>query len=252
MINSESNESKNLQDRLHAIQSLQKPTADDISQLIQILLNPAENPLIQAAVIPVFQKDGQFSASLLFSEFQKLSESDLNLDSDSISDLKIKISYALSQISETPNSIYPILLSDKTARVRQNAVLGIAGKNDPAFYELLYDILFYDPDPETAFEAAAALSLGKAETLPYFESVIAADIKQNPYIDSETNLLSSNKVQPKSADPHVLAKVIEILGDIGNEQTLPYLMPYRNHPDERVTAIAAEAIQKIEKIMMKV
>ncbi|MDL2261241.1 HEAT repeat domain-containing protein [Methanimicrococcus sp. OttesenSCG-928-J09] len=237
MTNSESNK-EILQNRLHTIQSLQNPTADDLSLLIQILLDSSENPVIQAAAIPVFQKSGKISASLLFSEFQKLSDSD--------SDIKIKISYALSQISETPNSVYPILLSDKTARVRQNAVLGLAGKNDPAFYELLYDVLLNDSDPETAFEAAAALSLGKAETLPYFESVITADIKQNPYIDSETNLISSNKVPPKSADPHVLAKVIEILGDIGNEKTLPYLTPYCAHPDERVAAIAAKSIQKIE------
>jgi HEAT repeat protein len=43
----------------------------------------------------------------------------------------------------------------------------------------------------------------------------------------------------------VLAKVIEISGDIGNAGTLQYLTAYLNHPDERVSRIAAESIQKI-------
>lgn len=239
MTNPESEKSKILQNRLRTIQSLQNPTADDLSRLVRILSDPSENPVIQAAVIPVFQKSGELSASLLFSEFQKLSCSDF--------DLKIKFSYALSQIRETPGSVYEFLISDEIPRVRQNAVLGIAEKNDRSFDKILFDILLNDPDPETAFEAAVALSKGGEKTLSYFESAVVADIKQNPYINSETNFnTSANAVLSKPLDSHVLAKVIEILGNLGNENTLPYLIPYCSHPDERIVGMVSESVQKIK------
>ena len=233
-----------LRDRLRIIQSLQNPTVDELSSLLDLFSDPNGNALLQVAAVPVFQRAGIDAVSLLFAAYQHIS--------DPASDVKIRISYALSQISETPAFVFEEMLSCKTARIRQNAVIGLAGKNDRTFDALLYGLILRDSDPQTAYEAAAALAKGGADVLPYFESVMDRGLKQNPYIASETKINTSD-TQGTSAslpDPHVLAKVIEIAGDIGNDRTLRSLTPYLPHPDARISRLAAESIRKIKTKLM--
>lgn len=233
-----------LRDRLRIIQSLQNPTADELSSLLDLFSDPNGNALLQAAAIPVFQCAGVDAVSLLFAAYRTIL--------DPASDVKIRISYALSQISETPAFVFEEMLSCKTARIRQNAVIGLAGKNDRTFDVLLYGLILQDPDPQTAYEAAEALEKGGADVLPYFESVMGQELKQNPYIASEMKINASDEqaIFAFRPDPHVLAKVIEIAGDIGNEGTLRFLTPYLPHPDARISRLAVESIHKIKTKIM--
>jgi len=264
------------------LQNFQNLSSSDISELISILTDPAENELIQAAVLPVLKIAGVNAVSLLLNQwkihldsFSADSSSNSNLDSDSVFGILNRLSYALSQIFETPASVFESFLSIGIPRVRQNGIIGFSEKmkTDRQFDSLIFDVLKTDDDPETAFEAAVALSLGGSEVLPFFESLLLqnsspADFsieskikpKIKPKIESKTEP-EIEEIEQKSInesrdenlsfsqkriDHHVLGKIIEISGDIGNNATIPLLEIYLLHSDERISNMAAESIQKIK------
>jgi hypothetical protein len=256
------------------LQNFQNLSSSDIFELISILTNPAENELIQAAVLPVLKIAGKDAVSLLLNQwkihldsFSTDSFSDSNLDSDSVLRILNRLSYALSQIFETPASVFESFLSIDIPRVRQNGIIGFSEKmkTDRQFDSLIFDVLKTDDDPETAFEAAVALSLGGAEVLPFFESLLlqnsslgdfSIESKIKPKIESEIEEIEQKSINEsrdenlsfsqKRIDHHVLGKIIEISGDIGNNATIPLLEFYLLHSDERISNMAAESIQKIK------
>ena len=256
------------------LQNFQNLSSSDISELISILTNPAENELIQAAVLPVLKIAGKDAVSLLLNQwkihldsFSTDSFSNSNLDSDSVLGILNRLSYALSQIFETPASVFESFLSIDIPRVRQNGIIGFSEKmkTDRQFDSLIFDVLKTDDDPETAFEAAITLSLGGAEVLPFFESLLlqnsslgdfSIESKIKPKIESEIEEIEQKSINEsrdenlsfsqKRIDHHVLGKIIEISGDIGNNATIPLLEFYLLHSDERISNMAAESIQKIK------
>ena len=260
------------------LQNFQNLSSSDISELISILTDPAENELIQAAVLPVLKIAGVNAVSLLLNQwkihldsFSADSFSNSNLDSDSVFGILNRLSYALSQIFETPASVFESFLSIGIPRVRQNGIIGFSEKmkTDRQFDSLIFDVLKTDDDAETSFEAAVALSLGGAEVLPFFESLLlqnsspadfSIESKIKPKIESKTEP-EIEEIEQKSinesrdenlsfsqkrVDHHVLGKIIEISGDIGNNTTIPLLEVYLLHSDERISNMAAESIQKIK------
>jgi len=260
------------------LQNFQNLSSSDISELISILTDPAENELIQAAVLPVLKIAGVNAVSLLLNQwkihldsFSADSSSNSNLDSDSVFGILNRLSYALSQIFETPASVFESFLSIGIPRVRQNGIIGFSEKmkTDRQFDSLIFDVLKTDDDAETSFEAAVALSLGGAEVLPFFESLLlqnsspadfSIESKIKPKIESKTEP-EIEEIEQKSinesrdenlsfsqkrVDHHVLGKIIEISGDIGNNTTIPLLEVYLLHSDERISNMAAESIQKIK------
>jgi len=260
------------------LQNFQNLSSSDISELISILTDPAENELIQAAVLPVLKIAGEDAVSLLLNQwkihldsFSADSFSDSNPDSDSVLGILNRLSYALSQIIETPASVFESFLSIGIPRVRQNGIIGFSEKmkTDRQFDSLIFDVLKTDDDAETAFEAAVALSLGGAEVLPFFESLLLqnsspADFSIELKIESKTEpeieeveqkSINENRDEnlsfsQKRIDHHVLGKIIEISGDIGNNATIPLLESYLLHSDERISNMAAESIQKIKLQLM--
>lgn len=234
-----------LQNKLQFIRSIQIPSHGDLSFLISLLADPDENEIICASVYPVLQRAGPEAVDALLAVYSALAESDEKT--------QIRFSYAFSQLSESPASVFETFLKSRLPRVRQNGVIGLALLNDRQFDPLLSDVLRTDDDAETAYEAAAALSGAGADVLPSFESVMADDLREKTYMDSPTKISADNADisypaearSSRSLDKHVLAKVIEIAGDIGNEGTLPYLTAYLRHPDERISRTASESIQKI-------
>lgn len=234
-----------LQNKLQIIRSIQVPAKDDLSYLISLLADPNENEMICASVYPVLQRAGSDAVDALLSVYSTFSESDEKI--------QIRFSYAFSQIPESPASVFETFLKSVLPRVRQNGVIGFALLNDRQFDPLLFDVLINDADSETAYEAAAALSGSGADVLSYFEIVMAAGLREKPYMDSPTKINAENAGisypakahSSRSLDKHVLAKVIEIAGDLGNENTLSYLTVYLKHPDERISRIASESIHKI-------
>ncbi|MBZ3935771.1 HEAT repeat domain-containing protein [Methanimicrococcus blatticola] len=240
-----------LQNKLQLIRSLQDPGEKEISGLVSLLTDPSENEIICASVYPVLQAAGQLSVDALLSVYSNFSEFDEKI--------QIRLSYTFSQIPETPAFVFETFLKSGISRVRQNGIIGFALLNDRRFDDLLFDVLRNDADSETAYEAAIALSGGGVDVLSEFEiilkeNVMAENLREKTYMDSPTKINADNTnglCSPESdlfhpLDKHVLAKVIEITGDIGNEETLSYLTAYLTHPDERVSRIAAESIQKIK------
>ncbi|WNY24276.1 hypothetical protein MmiHf6_16060 [Methanimicrococcus hongohii] len=237
----------NLQNKLQLIRSIQSPTNEDLFLLIQFLTDPNENEIICAAVYPVLQNAGKPAADILLSVYSELVDSKNEK-------LQIRFSYAFSQIPESPPFIFEKFIQSEIPRVRQNGIIGFGHLNDRKYDFLLFDTLINDDDLETAYEAAAALSRGGPEVLNYFETIMANDLEQNSkvdtrqksYMDSQTKIEADKANILKKPDKHVLAKVIEIAGDIGSENTLQYLAAYLDHPDERISRIAAESVQKIK------
>ena len=267
-----------LQSKLRFIRSIQIPTNEDLSLLIHFLADSNENEMICAAVYPILQKAGKPAADILMSAYSNHCDRIGGKAGDKIGGedemdekLQIRFSYAFSQLSESPSPVFETFIQSKHPRVRQNGVAGFARLNDRRYDSLLFDLLMTDPSFETACEAAAALSFGGAEALKYFEAAMAFDLNhsageslekklegeaalQKSYMASQTKIdadkanktaVSKKRFDETLLDKHVLAKVIEISGDIGNTGTLPYLTVYLNHPDERISGIAAESIQKI-------
>jgi len=155
-------------------------------------------------------------------------------------------------------------LSDRHPRVRQNGVIGLSFQNDGKFDLLLFSVLQNDPDPKTAYEAAEALEAGGNRTLYFFKSSILQDLKQNPYINSEKRLKAVNEIQRNHAvsdkleedlpafsgrltDDHVLWKIIDILGNTQNPETLPYIEPYLFHENPKIRTLAETVIQNFIK-----
>ena len=222
-------------ERLNSFLELQNAeilSSDNLFELISALIDPTENELVQAAVLPVLIKFGKDAAPLLFDQWSELQDCQSELPLLSSSDfaaVSSRLSYALSQISETPTSVFDSFLLSDIPRVRQNAVIGFSKKtkNDRSFDNLLFHVLKTDADPETAFEAATALSLGKTAVLSFFEEALSDNFS-------------------KKADHHVFGKVIEISGEIGECTTLPLLESYLSDSDARLSNAAVEAIQKIK------
>lgn len=232
-----------LRRKLQFIRSVQVPTKENLSVLVSFLADLNENEMICASVYPVLQKAGRPAADVLLQVYSPLPADEK---------YQIRFSYAFSQISESPASVFESFLKSVVPRVRQNGVIGFARLNDRRFDASLFDILRNDADSETAYEAAVALSGGGPDVLPYFEIVMADALQEKTYMDSQTKINADNTNisypaahSSRSLDKHVLAKVIEIAGDLGNEGTLPYLAAYLTHPDELISRIAAESIQKI-------
>ncbi len=234
-----------LQNKLQFIRSIQVPSKDELSYLISLLADPNENEMICASVYPVLQRAGRTAVDMLLPVYSILSESDEKL--------QIRFSYAFSQLSESPAPVFETFLKSGFPRVRQNGIKGFALLNDRRFDSLLFDVLRNDSDAETAYEAAVALSRGGSGVLSYFEIVMAAGLGEKTYMDSLTKINADNAGlsypteahSSRSLDKHVLGKVIEIAGDLGNEGTLPYLVAYLRHPNERISRIASDSIQKI-------
>ncbi|MDV0445054.1 hypothetical protein MmiAt1_06090 [Methanimicrococcus sp. At1] len=264
-----------LKEKLQYLRSLQNPTEEDLSDILCFFSDSNANEILCAAAIPVFQKAGKLASDLLFSIYSGFSDfpdnsvdsvsvdsvsvdsgsvNSVSVDSETDEKLKIRFSYALSQIAETPADVFISFLSSDIPRVRQNAVIGLSLKNNPEFDSVFLNVLQNDSDPETAFEAAAALEKSGADSLKFFEIVMADDIKHNPYIDSETKLKTSDisyiesevDSEMKCIDNHVISKVIEASGRFGNEKTIQYLTPYLSGGDERISKTAEEAIQTIQ------
>ncbi|MDR0768031.1 MAG: hypothetical protein LBE57_06315 [Methanosarcinales archaeon] len=271
MMNSK-NDGSVLQNKLQFIRSIQTPTNEDLSLLIHFLADPNENEMICAAIFPILRKAGKTAADMLLSVYSDQSGKFSGKEGEDCEKLQIRFSYAFSQISESSPHVFEAFAKNRIPRVRQNGMIGFAHLNDRRYDPLLFDILTTDSDLETAYEAAITLSRGGSAVLNGFETIMANDLencskdeyskdgypkendtRQKPYMDSQTKEDSDNvnilkksfDKKQKSLDKHVLAKVIEISGDIGNVGTLQYLTAYLNHPDERVSRIAAESIQKI-------
>lgn len=250
------NTEKTFIQRLSDIRSLQNPNSDDLLFLIDLLSNPAENEMLQTAAVSALQKSGLEASNRLYEKYlfvllnkcvlSNKCESESYSVSSSESAIKtlIKLSYALSQIIETPDSVFLELLKSGIPRVRQNAVIGLSQKNNSDLASVFLFVLQNDSDPETAFEAAAALEKRGPDSLKFFEIVMEDDAKHNPYIDSEMKLNTSEKLT--RIDNHVIAKVIEISGEFGDDGTINYLSPYLSRQDERIAETAKNAIQKIK------
>ncbi|WNY27959.1 hypothetical protein MmiEs2_01380 [Methanimicrococcus stummii] len=238
-------ETDSLQDKLQFIRSIDFPTTEELSQLISFLEDPNENDFICAAVYPILQNVGKQAVDMLLPAFSETNEK-----------LQIRFSYAFSQISETPAYIFESFLKSEIPRVRQNGILGFSLLNDRRFDSLLFDVLTTDSNPGTAYEAAAALSKGGPTALKYFETILENNpktymdsptkIKSNPCDLNQCDLNQHGDSESYVLDEHVLAKVIELSGDIGNLDTIPYLEAYFNHSDERISRIAMESVQKIK------
>ncbi|MDR2944413.1 MAG: hypothetical protein LBU81_04940 [Methanosarcinales archaeon] len=238
-----------LRGKLQFIRSVSDPTNADLFELVSFLADSNENEMICASVYPVLQRAGQPAVDVLLQVYSVLPPDEL---------FQIRFSYAFSQIPFSPASVFESFLKSDIPRVRQNSVLGFALQNDRKFDASLFNVLKNDTDPQTAYEAAAALSGGGADVLPYFELIMAEDIREKTYMPSPTKINEDNAavsdspavfgppaVSPHSLDAHMIVKIIEIAGDIGNFGTLPYLAAYSAHSDERISKAAAASIQKI-------
>lgn len=221
------NESLGLSERLAHLQAVQNPNPEDFISCVRLLLNPSENEILQAAVLPILKRGGLRAYPLLY---EKYSSPETEISS------VIKISYALSQILETPDFVFSDFLKNENPRVRQNGVIGFSQKNNPEFSLVFLNVLQNDPDPETAYEAAVSLEKLGLRSLKYLETALESDIKAN--CENNTNI--------PPLDHHVISKVIEISGEFGNGNTISYLIPYFSHRDERVSNSAKEAVLKIK------
>jgi len=221
-------ENLGLPERLAHLQAVSDPTMEELISCVLLLFNPSENEILQAAVLPVLKRAGLRASILLYGKY--LSSSGLDVSS------VIRISYALSQIIESPDIYFLEFFKSDIPRVRQNGVIGLAQKNDPDFSSAFQIILQNDSDPETAFEAAVSLEKLGPQSLKYLEEVLKSDIKANP----------QNNANTRPLDDHVISKVLEVSGEFGNENTIPYIIPYFSHPDGRVSNSAKEAVLKIK------
>ena len=236
------------QDKLKYIRSIQTPTVEDISFLVSILTDAKENEIIQAATLPVLKKANDEAAAELVFYFNKIPKHDKKT--------RITLSYALSQLPSTPAAIFEKMTTDPVPQIRKNGVVGISLQNKGEWDALLYDILITEPDSETAFEAASALAVGKKRTLHLFESIISSDLKQNPYIDSEMKRMKELEKKDSSEnslpachrlDDHVLGKIIETIGESGNEESIRLIEPYTSHRNSNISNQANEIIRKYKK-----
>ena len=236
------------QGKLKYIRSIQTPTVEDISFLISILTDTKENEILQAATLPVLKKAGEKAATELIFCFNTIPKHEKLT--------RIKLSYALSQLPSTPATIFEEMTKDAVPQIRKNGIIGISLQNKGEWDTLLYDILITEADSETAFEAASALAAGKKRTLPLFEFVISNDLKQNPYIDSEMKVMkeiekkdgSENSLPAgRRLDDHVLGKIIETVGESGNEERLLFIEPYTSHRNSNISNQAKEIIRKYKK-----
>ncbi|MCL2863280.1 MAG: HEAT repeat domain-containing protein [Methanimicrococcus sp.] len=272
-----------LSEKLEFVTSVQNPTSEDISFFISILTDPNENELLQTAALLALKRGGDAAVlsltalldsethqprlnsethqSRLDSETQKLRlDPYKNIDPAA----KIRITYALSQIPETPASVLIGFLSDADPRVRQNAAAGLALQNDGEFDLLLFSVLQNDPDLKTAYEAAEALEAGGERTLYLFKSVILRDLKQNPYINSDKRIEAVNKIQhndtvsekpgedcpdfpARMTDDHLLWKILNVLGNTKNPDVWLYIEPYLFHENPKIRNLAETIDSELSK-----
>jgi len=215
------------QEKLRYILSIQTPTDKEISFLISILTDSKENEMIQAAVLPVFKKAGENASAALTICFGQTSDHEKQM--------RVKLSYALSQIPQTAAAVFETFLKDTVPEVRQNGIIGLSEKNNGQYDSLLYDLLIHDSDPKTAFEAASALAAGNERTLPLFKKILANDLEN-----------TGQKTQNFGLDDHVLGKIIEIVGKSDSEEKMMYINPYLYHENVKISNLTKEIIAELK------
>ena len=225
------------QEKLQYIRSIQMPVNEEISFLISILTDPKENGMVQAAVLPALKNAGENASAALLLCFSQTSDHE-NQMHDYERQIRIKLSYALSQIPQTEAAVFESFLNDTVPEIRQNGVIGISGKNNGQYDSLLYRVLIGDSDPKTAFEAASALEVGKERTFPLLKKILADDLRN-----------VNKEVQISGLDDHVLGKIIDIVGknECGEkyEEIMMYIEPYLCHKNPNISNSAKEIIEAI-------
>ena len=242
-------------DKLHyllTLENFRNPSSSDISELICILTDSAENEVIQTAVFPVLKIIGTDAIEPLLNRWNTLNANSGTNEADLFG--LTRLSYALSQISETPTFVFEQFLLSPFPQIRRSGLIGISNKTnaDRQFDAFLFHIIQTDSDPETAFEAAATLASGDDAVLPLFEQLLSVSLTRDGIITNEginedgTENFLNHKNQNSNMNPHVLGKIIEISGNLGNFETIRLIKPYLSHPDPHISNPAAEAIQKIK------
>ena len=226
------------QEKLQYVRSIQMPTNEEISFLISILTDPKENGMVQAAVLPALKNAGENASEALALCFSQTSAHENQMHGYGCQ-LRIKLSYALSQIPQTAAAVFESFLNDTVPEIRQNGVIGISGKNNGQYDSLLYGILIGDSDPKTAFEAASALEAGRERTFPLLKKILADDLRN-----------VNKEAQTSGLDDHVLGKVIDIVGKNGRgenyKEIMMYIEPYLCHKNPNISNSAKEIIEAIK------
>ncbi|WNY26427.1 hypothetical protein [Methanolapillus ohkumae] len=210
--------------KLNQIRSLPSPPESAaISFLIFILSSPDENELVQTAAVHALIRFEDSSSSPLLSLFDETSDTAI----------QSRISFVLSRFKSVPSSFIEKNICHPNSFVRKNCVYG-AGQiqnqiQNPtqilvsSLIQKLTVILYEDPDPTISFEAA--------ETL----------FRLNPDPSFFNRIL-----QKRVPDIHVLNKIIEISGEIGDLSTAEVLKSYLSDPDDRIVGTTCLSIQKIQ------
>jgi len=226
------------QEKLGYIRSIQTPTAAEISLLISTLTDSKENEMIQAAVLPILKNaDGKTAA-----EFAEKLTVCFNQTPIQEEKTRIKLSYALTQISKTPPEVFEDFTKNAVPQIRQNGVIGLSFQNSGKYDALFLEILLNDLNPKTAFEAAATLETEKDRTLPILKDILRNNLSKK--IGEKTD--SDFQLKCIRLEEHVLGKVIEIVGKAetkeDEEERRTYVESYTAHENSKISNLAKEII----------